>query len=656
MPKLKDTPSVDRPREKLLQKGSNALSKSDLLAVLLGSGVKGINVQELAKTIIKKFNKDFLNLGIEDLLTIKGIGQAKALQIYSAIALVKRFYEEQNNSELIIKNTQEVLTLTNYLKNKKKEHLVCLHLDARNALITQETLSIGLLDKSLIHPREIFSQALKNNSASIILIHNHPTGNPKPSEQDKTIVKKISQAGQIMGIPVMDFLITAKNGYYSFYEQLQQEKQATNFDYVGEGFQMGLFDMLEVEKPVYENGVDKVDKSKFKFIDLFAGIGGFHLAASQLGGQCVFASEFDENARQTYQTNFLKHNKELFYSGNFAGDITKVDEKDIPDFDFLFAGFPCQPFSKGGYRKGFDDTRGTLFFDVARIIKHHQPSFVLLENVQNLLTHDEGRTFKTISNTLDELGYALSASPLILSPDDFGISAIRKRIFIPAIKKELVKKDQFMLDFSDALSSVDEQGVYKIAGSGQVDKKFYISNYEDKVLSTWNEFYLNIDLKIIGFPIWADEFNKNYKIIDTPEWKKGFILKNRELYKRNKKFIDRWLKKHSFLEWMKPTQRKMEWQAGADIEDIYDGLIQFRPSGVRVKRPNKFSTLVAMNHPQIIGKYKRRLTPDETKKLQSLPDDFKLHSQNNIALKQLGNSVNVTVIKEIIKRMKKYDH
>jgi DNA (cytosine-5)-methyltransferase 1 len=105
---------------------------------------------------------------------------------------------------------------------------------------------------------------------------------------------------------------------------------------------------------------------------------------------------------------------------------------------------------------------------------------------------------------------------------------------------------------------------------------------------------------------------------------------------------------------MKPTQRKMEWQAGSDISNIYGGLIQFRPSGVRVKRPNKFSTLVAMNQPQIIGKYKRRLTPNETKKLQSFPDDFILPSQNNIALKQLGNSVNVEVIKKIILKMRDY--
>lgn len=410
--------------------------------------------------------------------------------------------------------------------------------------------------------------------------------------------------------------------------------------------QAGVFDSLNIDSNAKE--------AKFTFIDLFAGIGGFHLAAHSLGGKCVFASEIDIKARDTYQNNFLKRNKEMFHLGNFAKDITKVNEKNIPSFDFLFAGFPCQPFSKGGSRKGFEDTRGTLFFEVAKIIKYHSPNYILLENVQNLVSHDDGKTYTTICNTLDELGYALNITPLVLSPDDFAIPAIRKRIFIPAIKKTLLKKESFKLDFKNSFESVPSQGVYDIVSSKKVDKQFYISKYEQKVLKAWNEFYLGIDLKVIGFPVWADEFNNTSVSNNLPKWKENFITKNRLLYKRNKPFIDKWLKKYDKLEWMKPTQKKMEWQAGKDIKDIYGGLIQFRPSGVRIKRPNKFSTLVAMNQPQIIGKYKRRLTPDETKKLQSFPRDYILHPQNNIALKHLGNSVNVEVIKKVIKKMIDY--
>ena len=255
MPKIKDTPTALRPREKLLQKGADALSKSDLLAILLSSGIKGTNVTKLSQTIIKKFGQDFLNISIDDLLTISGIGKVKAMQIISAIALVKRFYQEQQGDEFIVKNAQDILMLTHELKDKKKEYLICLYLNAHHALIKKETISIGLLDKSLFHPREIFHPAIKLNASSIILIHNHPTGNPKPSQQDKKIVQKISEAGQIMGIPVVDFLITAKGGYYSFYQQLQNND---SIDYVAEGFQAGLFDVLEVEKPVYEVDMNQV--------------------------------------------------------------------------------------------------------------------------------------------------------------------------------------------------------------------------------------------------------------------------------------------------------------------------------------------------------------------------------------------------------------
>ncbi len=116
----------------------------------------------------------------------------------------------------------------------------------------------------------------------------------------------------------------------------------------------------------------------------------------------------------------------------------------------------------------------------------------------------------------------------------------------------------------------------------------------------WDEFYRGVDIKVIGFPVWSEEFGQNYDYSNLPDWKKNFIMKNRELYIRNRIFLDKWLEKHGKLEWCVPTHRKLEWQAGSDYPSIYDCIIQFRPSGVRVKRPDKFSTLVAMNHPQIV--------------------------------------------------------
>jgi len=243
MPRIKDIPKIDRPREKFLKKGPEALSKSDLLAILLGSGIKGKNVQKLSQQIIKKFSKNFLNITVDDLQKVSGIGQAKALQIVSAISLVKRFYEESSTTDIIIKNSKDVLSITYDLKDKKKEYLVCLYLNARNALIKKEVISIGL------------------NSASIILVHNHPTGDPTPSKKDNSIVSKIIQAGEIMGISVIDFIIIAKNGSHSFYEKLKEVKKTV--DYVAEGVQGSLFGLLEIRQPVYEISTDKIDENYF---------------------------------------------------------------------------------------------------------------------------------------------------------------------------------------------------------------------------------------------------------------------------------------------------------------------------------------------------------------------------------------------------------
>ncbi len=261
MPKIKDIPKVDRPRERFLQKGADALSKSDLLAIVLGSGIKGKNVRQLSENIIKKFGKNFLNITVDDLLVISGIGQAKALQIASAISLVKRFYADEKSNEIIIKNSQDVLSLTYDLRDKKKEHLVCLYLNARNSLLKKEVVSIGLLDKTLLHPREIFYPATELNAASVILIHNHPSGDSLPSEKDNQIIEKIVQAGEIMGIPVIDFIIVSENNHYSFYEKLK--KQKNGFDYVADGIQGTLFALLEAEKPSYEITAEKIQENYF---------------------------------------------------------------------------------------------------------------------------------------------------------------------------------------------------------------------------------------------------------------------------------------------------------------------------------------------------------------------------------------------------------
>jgi DNA (cytosine-5)-methyltransferase 1 len=174
---------------------------------------------------------------------------------------------------------------------------------------------------------------------------------------------------------------------------------------------------------------------KYTFIDLFAGIGGFHLALHNVGAECVFASEIDENARKTYRANFKELSPNLFENDEtlFNKDITKQDISEIPDFDILCGGFPCQPFSNAGFKKGFSDTRGTLFFNIAEIISQKQPQAFFLENVRGLFNHDNGKTFETIKRVITEdLGYSLFYK--IVKASDYGLPQARPRLYMVGFK------------------------------------------------------------------------------------------------------------------------------------------------------------------------------------------------------------------------------
>ena len=186
----------------------------------------------------------------------------------------------------------------------------------------------------------------------------------------------------------------------------------------------------------------------FKYIDLFAGIGGIRMPFDEIGGKCVFSSEIDKFARQTYQANYNEEPK---------GDITQIEPETIPSFDLLLAGFPCQPFSQAGLQKGFDDTRGTLFFYIAEIIKFHQPKAVLLENVKRLKSHDKGNTFKVMEKTLRDLGYNVFHE--ILAARDFGVPQNRERIYIIALKDNADFKFPTATNIETNVGSILEQNV-----------------------------------------------------------------------------------------------------------------------------------------------------------------------------------------------------
>lgn len=181
-----------------------------------------------------------------------------------------------------------------------------------------------------------------------------------------------------------------------------------------------------------------------------------------------------------------------------------------------------------------------------------------------------------------------------------------------------------------------------------MDKKYNITEYEEKVLTAWDEFH-----KIIGCtttPVLFDEFGKNYDYEDLVEWKQNYIISSRQLYEKNKKEIDIWAKSFD-VKSFKLRDRKFEWQAGNEINSLFDAVIQFRQSGIRCKRPNYFPTLVAMVQTPIIGKLHRRLTPREAARLQSFPESYKLNSKEQKAFKQLGNSANVEIIKYVVQQL-----
>lgn len=383
-------------------------------------------------------------------------------------------------------------------------------------------------------------------------------------------------------------------------------------------------------------------KNSFTFIDLFAGIGGFHQAMVQLGGECVFASEIDKYAIETYLEN---------YGINADCNIRNVNEEDIPKHDVLCAGFPCQSFSKAGKQLGFnDETKGTLFFEIERILKYHKTKYIILENVRNLVSHDNKKTWETIYSHLKKIGYRLTKEPIIISPHQLGVPQLRERVVILGIYDPKNADKDLEIKLPNFISK-DENSVFDVLDSKKVSKKYYISDYEEMVLNAWNEFYKGIKETTIGFPIWASYFNGCISNDDFPKWKLNFINKNINLYNNNKEFIDSWLKKYNYLKDFAPTHKKMEWQAGESIKSLWDGIIQFRPSGIRVKKPTCFPALVAMVQIPIIGKYRRRLTVREAARLQSFPDSFIPNKSDQQAYKQLGNAVNVDVIKLMAEKL-----
>lgn len=376
--------------------------------------------------------------------------------------------------------------------------------------------------------------------------------------------------------------------------------------------------------------------SDLRFIDLFCGIGGFHQAMNRLGGTCVFASDIDEQCRQTYEAN---------YGLKPAGDITKVDIATIPDFDVLCGGFPCQSFSNSGKKKGFEDKRGNLFKNILAIAVAKQPKYMFLENVKHIKKIDDGNVFAHILGRIEESGYTVSH--VELSPHQLGIPQQRERVIFICIRNDIytgpveIPIPSVPIDLSRILET-------------DASDKYRITKDVEQVLDAWDEMIAVFDTgESLSPTILASEFYTTYtaeEFDELPQWKQDYIVKNRPIYTKYRALWDAWYEKHREILGKREIYSRLEWQTGKKKanDSIYHHFIQLRQSGIRVKKGVYFPTLVAIVQTPIYAKEKRYITPRECARLQSFPDSFKLHENDRIAYKQFGNAVNVDVVHYVI--------
>lgn len=427
-----------------------------------------------------------------------------------------------------------------------------------------------------------------------------------------------------------------------------------------------------------------MNKYRFTFVDLFAGIGGFHQALVSMGGECVTASEINQSAIDLYKKNFP--------DTPIIGDITK-EWKKLPLFDVLAGGFPCQPFSKAGKQQGFGDAKsGNLFYTIIEILEHHpECKMIILENVKNLA--DKSENWEIITSKLKKLNFYITEEPLILSPTQFGVPQLRERVYILGIRKDIRNVDKLKNGFihMEELGDFNQlpkirEGANNLSIQSILEKNYpdscKLTEKENRILSAWLEFKHITKFDKPGAPIWLDFFGYNLSeqefntkqfhhiekkslgkqirttsmISEMPEWKQHFVKKNREFYLKHKNSIDVWIDKYNMLE-ESLIYKKFEWNCSSDdsIRDYSKTIIQFRQSGIRVKLNNYFPTLVAINNTPIIfdeyNKTLRKISAREAANLQSFKSNYNIPEESSTIYKQLGNSVNVVIVEKVFQKL-----
>ena len=404
----------------------------------------------------------------------------------------------------------------------------------------------------------------------------------------------------------------------------------------------------------------------FTFIDLFAGIGGFHAVGHGMGGKCVAAVEIDKAAAKVYERN---------WGTNPLGDINDLANDEvvlIPEHDVLFAGFPCQPFSKSGAQKGMDEARGTLYWNILRIIQERRPAMALLENVRNIAGPRHAHEWQVIIETLREEGYRVAEVPTVFSPHLLpksrgGRPQVRERVFIAATRLPEGYRDE-ELEADPLFITRPSKGVkpvkWNLETSGVLDADHQavgceLTEQERHWVNAWDDFVQVMyeareGRRLPGFPLWADHWVLPIELdIDddeTPKWKAEFFRKNSAFYEGHRQVIDTWTAKWGvYTDQFPASRRKLEWQA-QDTPRLWDCVMHFRPSGIRAKAPTYLPALVAITQTSIIGPRERRLSPREAARLQGLPDWFDFGDQRAAATyKQLGNGVSIGAVWHILR-------
>lgn len=431
-----------------------------------------------------------------------------------------------------------------------------------------------------------------------------------------------------------------------------------------------------------------------RFIDLFAGIGGFHVALQEQGHECVFASELQVDLREYYKKNFDEVDSDYV-----IGDIHNYPIEKIPEHDILCAGFPCQPFSQAGKMQGLNDPKnGNHFEKITSILDYHEPTYLILENVHTIEGHDEGRTWQIIKK---ELSVHYEIDMRVLSPHQFGIPQHRKRIYIVGKRRDKGGLNDFNFNFNGSFKKTSH---IKSIIEPNPNQTIVLKDTTKRHLSVWQEFLNHLKpSEVPRFPIWTLEFGADYPYESKPTykysmkdlkvykgsfgqtiegnsksevlaclpsyvregrgkwkskktfpgWKIQYIKKNREFYKKHKEWLDPWLKKIKNWEL---SHQKFEWNCGEVELTLKDKIIQFRPSGIRIKNPDTSPALVLVKtqipifFDTVLGDY-RYMTSREAAKLQSMESLKYIPESSSIAFRAFGNAVNVRVVSNIVKKL-----